>query len=154
TWCSRCAKAGTTSPSASAWDAGSECPLLTSCGSGAGASTSPTKTGATPATTSSTGFQVGCPDSDQSALQSNARLTITPVQGAVGTQVTVDATGIQPGCGLPVGISVAPALPGTDGTPFAAPRLADEALQWVSVSSTGTVHTPFCVCQKMPVYTT
>lgn len=127
--------------------------LLTACGGEASASIPPTQTPSAPATATPTGVRVGCSHSDQPAFQSNARLTLTPTHGPVGTQVTVDASGLQPGCGLLLGISVAPALAETGGTPIAAPRLADEALRWVSVTDTGTIHTTFCVCQTIPVYT-
>ncbi len=125
--------------------------VLAGCG-GANTSRAAVSGSPTPTPTTAPDLRVECLHPGTPVLQSGARLTLTPDHGPVGTQVSVEATGIQPGCHLLLGIAAAPALAETNNTPVPAPRLADEALQWVAVTDVGSVHTTLCVCQVMGVY--
>lgn len=97
-------------------------------------------------------FASDCPDPDLKAIQTGAMLTLHPDNGPVNTQVTVDITGLQPGCHLWLGLTVEPVASETGGTPLPAPRQTGGALQWVSVSSAGEIHTIFCVCANIYSY--
>ncbi|WIG59537.1 MAG: hypothetical protein OJF49_002284 [Ktedonobacterales bacterium] len=127
---------------------------LGACGSTGQASQSATTFTPTLATsTSPTPLPVDCPDAGQPAIGPDAHLRLNPTSGPVGTAVTVEASGLQAGCHLLLGLVVGPSLAETGGTPIAAPRQADEAIQWIAVASDGTVHTTFCVCAALPTYT-
>ncbi len=116
------------------------------------ASTSATATSTYASASTPTALPIDCPSPTQPAIQQGARLTLSPTSGPVGTQVHVDITGLQPGCHLWLGLQVQPCLCETSGTPFPAPRLNDEAIQWITVDATGAVHTTFCLCQTIPTY--
>jgi hypothetical protein len=104
-----------------------------------------------PATATLSSLPIDCPNSSQPTIQRGAMLTLQPSIGAVGTQVAVAITGLQPGCHLFLDIEVAPILSETHGTPIPGPREAQTGIQWITVSAAGDVHTTFCVCH--PIYT-
>lgn len=127
---------------------------LGACGSTGQASQSATTVTPTLATYASpTPLPVDCPNAGQPAIGPGAHLRLIPTSGPVGTVVTVEASGLQAGCHLLLGLVVGPSLAETGGTPIAAPTQADEAIQWIAVASDGTVHTAFCVCAALPTYT-
>ena len=95
---------------------------------------------------------LGCPDPSQPAMRTGASITVQPDHGSVGTQARVLARGLQPGCHLWLAMTVAPVLGETNGTPIPRPGIADEALQWVTVSDAGTVDATICVCDIMLTY--
>lgn len=93
-----------------------------------------------------------CPHPGQPVFQSNAQIVIHPDHGPVGTVVAVSISGVQPGCHLFLDLEIAPSLAETSGTPRPAPLLATTGLQWIQISTGGTVDTTFCVCKRIDLY--
>jgi hypothetical protein len=93
-----------------------------------------------------------CPDITQPAIRPGASLTLRPDSGPVGTQVTVDITGLQPDCQLWLAITVMPIVEETGGIPIAAPPGISGYLRWVAVSTAGDSHATFCVCHLTYAY--
>jgi hypothetical protein len=98
------------------------------------------------------GLPFDCPNPSQPVFQPGASISIHPDHGPVGTMVTVAISGLQPGCHLFLDMEVAPILAETSGTPWPAPRQAQTGIQWIQISSAGTVDTTFCVCQLIYFY--
>ncbi len=126
------------------------CALMLAACSSASTTQQPTPSAPSPTATS---LPIGCPDPTTPTILPGAKLTLDRDSGPVGTALGVHATGLQPGCHLWLGLTVAPILAETGGTPIPYPRIADEAQQWIAVSAAGTVDTSLCVCEAIPTYT-
>lgn len=108
----------------------------------------------TPSATSrdSGGLPFDCPNPSQPVFQHGATIEIQPDHGPVGTMVTVSISGLQPGCHLFLDMEVGPSLTETSGTPWPAPMQARSGVQWIEISTTGSVQTTLCVCHLIYMY--
>ncbi|HEV2238369.1 MAG TPA: hypothetical protein VGR57_17040, partial [Ktedonobacterales bacterium] len=102
--------------------------------------------------TAATGLISDCPAPTLPAIGSGATLTLHPDNGPAGTQVTVDITGLQPGCQLWLGQTVEPCTCETGGYVAPAPKSVGGYLKWVAVPAAGKVHTTLCVCHPTYAY--